>query len=227
MLKVGLFNSELPVTNIPAKVLAVRNTLLEHAWLHDLFDFPPSVYTGLEALATQYAAMPAPLPDSTDFESRTNSQLHMKANFIASREAWRVMAREEWVSFTQQYVPRRMTQVAARGTAVQSFGPHPDPLIDVGTEVVEAWYDNLPPAERDRVIFLTLLGSANQNDRSFVSDGEVVLALSNWPAVIPYLDLLSIIGQSRWVESTAELDALLPRRGAVLSRVAHWFKTMF
>lgn len=227
MLKVGLFNSELPVTNIPAKVLAVRNTLLEHAWLHDLFDFPPSVYSGLEALAEQYAAVPAPTPDSTDFESRTNPQLHMKANFIASREAWRVMAREEWVSFTQQYVPRRMTQVAARGTAVQSFGQHPDPLIDVGTEVVESWYDNLPPAERDRVIFLTLLGSANQNDRSFVSDGEVVLALSNWPAVIPYLDLLSIIGQSRWVESTAELDVLLPRRGALLTRVAHWFKTMF
>ena len=77
------------------------------------------------------------------------------------------------------------------------------------------------------MIFLTLLGSANQNDRSFVSDGEVVIALSNWPAVIPYLDLLSIIGQSRWVETTAELDTLLPRRGAVLTRVAHWFKTMF
>jgi hypothetical protein len=227
MLKVGLFNSDLPVTNIPAKVLAVRNTLMQHAWLHDLFDFPPSVYAGLETLAEQYRAAPTMTPDAADFEYRTYPQLHMKANFIASREAWRVMAREEWVEFTRQYVPRRMTQVASRGTAVQSFGAHPDALIDVGTEVVQQWYDNLPAAERERVIFLTLLGSANQNDRSFVSDGEVVIALSNWPAVIPYLDLLSIIGQSRWVETTAELDTLLPRRGALLTRVAHWFKTMF
>lgn len=227
LVKVGLFNSALPVTNIPAKVLAVRNTLSEHAWLHDLFDFPPSVYTGLEALAAQYAALPAAAADTNDFESRGNPQLHMKANFFASREAWRVMAREEWVTFTREYVPRRMTQVASRGAAVGSFGPNPDALIDVGTEVVQAWYDALPDAERDRVVFLTLLGSANQNDRSFVSDGEVVIALSNWPPVIPYLDLLSIIGQSKWVETTAELDALLPRRGAVLTRVAHWFKTMF
>jgi hypothetical protein len=227
MLKVGLFNSDLPVTNIPAKVLGVRRTLQQHAWLHDLFDFPPSVYTGLEELAAQYAAVPFPVPDSTDFEYRRYPQLHMKANFIASREAWRVMAREEWVDFTRQYVPRRMTQVSSRGEAVQSFGAHPEPLIDVGEEVVRRWYAELPAAQRERVVFYTMLGSANQNDRSFTSDGEIVITLSNWPAVIPYLDLLSIIGQSKWVETTNELDALLPRRSLVLTRVAHWFKTMF
>ena len=227
LLKVGLFNSSLPVTNIPAKVLGVRNTLNEHAWLHTLFDFPPSVYSGLEALAVQYSAMTVQRPDSGDFESRSNPQLHMKANFIASREAWRLMAREEWVSFTQQYVPRRMAQVAARQEAIGSFGVNPDALIDVGTDVVQQWYDQLPAAERERVIFVTLLGSANQNDRSFVSDGEVVIALSDWPPVIPYLDLLSIIGQSVWVESTAELDRLLPPRNRMLTRVSHWFKTMF
>jgi hypothetical protein len=151
----------------------------------------------------------------------------MKANFIASREAWRVMAREEWVDFTRQYVPRRMSQVASREAAVHSFGANPDALIDVGTEVVQRWYDELPATERERVIFVTLLGSANQNSRSFVSDGEVVIALSNWPAVIPYLDLLSIIGQSQWVETTDELDRLLPPRGVLLTRIAHWFKTMF
>ncbi len=227
MLKVGLFNSELPVTNIPAKVLGVRRTLQQHAWLHDLFDFPPSVYTGLEELAAQYAAVPFPVPDSTDFEYRRYPQLHMKANFIASREAWRVMAREEWVDFTRQYVPRRMAQVQSRGMAVQSFGEHPEPLIDVGEDVVRRWYAELPAAQRERVVFYTMLGSANQNDRSFTSDGEIVITLSNWPAVIPYLDLLSIIGQSKWVETTEELDALLPRRSLVLTRVAHWFKTMF
>jgi phosphatidylserine/phosphatidylglycerophosphate/cardiolipin synthase-like enzyme len=227
MLKVGIFNSELPVTNIPAKVLGVRNTLQKHQWLHDLFDFPPSVYTGLEALAAQYATVPFPVPDSTDFEYRRNPQLHMKANFIASREAWRVMAREEWVDFTRQYVPRRMTQVQSRESAVQSFGDHAEPLIDVGEDVVRRWYAELPAEQRARVVFYTLLGSANQNDRSFSSDGEIVIALSNWPAVIPYLDLLSIIGQSKWVETADELETLLPRRSIVLTRVAHWFKAMF
>jgi hypothetical protein len=222
-----LFNSEVVITNIPAKVLAVRSTLQKHDWLNDLFDFPPAVYTGLEQLAAQYASVPFPEPDSTDFEYRRYPQLHMKANFIASREAWRVMAREDWVDFTRQYVPRRMAQVTSRGTAVQSFGEHPEALIDVGEDAVRRWYAELSGEQQARVVFYTLLGSSNQNDRSFTSDGEIAIVLSNWPAVIPYLDLLSIIGQSRWVETPEELEALLPRRSALLTGVAHWFKVMF
>jgi hypothetical protein len=72
-----------------------------------------------------------------------------------------------------------------------------------------------------------MLGSHNQNDRSFVSDGEDAIILSHWPAVIPYLDLISIIGQSRWIDDPKELDAFLPQHSDVVVRLAHWFKVIF
>ena len=76
-------------------------------------------------------------------------------------------------------------------------------------------------------MFFTVLGSANQNDRSMVSDGEAAMVLSKWPAVIPYLDMLLLIGQTEWDVTTERLDELLPPQGALKRRVAHWFKHVF
>ena len=77
------------------------------------------------------------------------------------------------------------------------------------------------------MIFYTLMGSTNQNARGFSMDGEVMMAMSGWPAVTPKLDLLSMIGQSRWVETREELDALLPPRSALVRRLSHRFKAVF
>jgi hypothetical protein len=232
LLKVGLFASELQVTDIPGKVLAVRHTLEQHAWLRDLFGFPPSVYPGLEELARQLGGLAmAPPPagaDSTpDFESRRRSLLHLKANYLASREAWTLMARPEWVDLTWEFVQQRIAQVQSRSAAVASFVEYPDALLDVGSGMVQRWRDELTPAQRERVVFYTVVGSQNQNDRSMVTDGEDAVILSDWPAIIPYLDLISIVGQSRWIDDPAEVDALLPRQSALKVRLAHWFKLAF
>jgi hypothetical protein len=120
-----------------------------------------------------------------------------------------------------------MSQLQARGAAVASFGDSADARIDVGGEVVQRWYDELAPPDRERVVFYTLIGSANQNDRSMVSDGEASLLMAGWPSVTATIDLISLIGQSRWVHDPAVLDSLLPRRNFVLTRAAHWFKFAF
>lgn len=227
MIKVGLYASEIPVSNVPGKILAVRATLAEHAWLRELFGFPPSVYTGLEEIATTLGVLPTPVREGNEFEARSRPMLHLKANFIASREAWSVMARADWVDLTRAFVPRRMSQLQARGAAVASFGDSSDARIDVGSDVVQRWYDELAPDDRERVVFYTLIGSANQNDRSMVSDGEASLLMSGWPSVTATIDLISLIGQSRWISDPAELDRLLSRRHAIATRVAHWFKFAF
>ncbi len=227
LLKVGLYASEIPVSNVPGKILSVRTTLAREPWLRDLFAFPPSVYEGLEELAATLGALPTPVRDGNEFEARERPLLHLKANFIASREAWSVMARRDWVELTREFVPRRMSQLQARGAAVASFGDTTGARIDVGGDVVRRWYEALPAAQRDRVVFYTLIGSANQNDRSMVSDGEASLLMAGWPSVTATIDLISLIGQSRWIDDPAVLDQLLPRRSAVATRIAHWFKFAF
>ncbi len=227
LLKVGIYASEFSVTDIPGKVRSVRRTLQQHAWLRDLFNYPLSVYPGLDSLATALDSLPAMRDTTPDFEARGGPKLHLKANFFASREAWTALGLYEWVPMTREFVQRRMSQVERRSTAVASFQEYPDAIIDVGGPVMQRWFDSLSPAARQRVVFYTILGSHNQNDRSMVSDGEDAIILSHWPAVIPYLDLISIIGQTKWIEQAAEIDAYLPRHSDRVVRLAHWFKTAF
>jgi hypothetical protein len=62
----------------------------------------------------------------------------------------------------------------------------------------------------------------NQNYRSLVTDAEVAFIVARWPSVIPYLDAIALVGQSRWVRTQAELDALMPPVGPVKTGLAHW-----
>lgn len=226
LLRVGIFASTIDVTDVPGKVVAVQRTFEEQEWLRDLFGFPPSVWAGLPELVSAYGTM-APPRDPGDFESEDAPKLHLKANLFASREAWTVMSRPEWLDMTWEFVQQRIAQVQARPTAVGTFGPNPDAMLDVGDGPVQAWYDGLAPADRDRVVFYTMIGSHNHNARSFVTDGEVVLVVSAWPSVIPYLDLLSIVGLSAWPERVEEMAALLPPQKRFKTRVSHWLRMMF
>lgn len=103
-LKVGVFAQEVPVSDIPAKVVGVNRTLQQHAWLRDLFDFPPSVNTGLDSLTAGYATLPPPVVDTGSGEVRAQPNLRIKAHFIASPEGWRVLAHPERVAFADDHV---------------------------------------------------------------------------------------------------------------------------
>ncbi len=227
MLKVGMFATELRVTDIAGKAAAVKNTFERHAWLHDLFAFPDEVYPALDSIAVALRSRPGSPSLSNGFESYERSYLHLKANFFASREAWTVMSRADWAPLMGEFAELRLAQLQRPAAAVASFAEDPDALRDIGGDVLRRWYDELPATARERVVFFTVIGSANQNDRSFVLDGEDALVISRWPSVLAYLDLITLIGQSEWIEDPAELDRLLPAQSAMKTRLAHWFRYAF
>lgn len=227
LLKVGMYSSNLAVTDIPGKVSAVRATLARHAWLRQLFAYPPSVYADLAQLATQLEGLAMGGGGRNEFESEDRPKLHLKANLFASREAWLLMSRPEWPEMTWEFIQQRIAQVQARTAAVANFDAYPDAFLDVGSSTVQRWYDALPPAVRERAMFYTLMGSHNQNARSMVVDGEDAFVISGWPAIIPSLDLISLIGQSTWLDDPAQLDVLLPPQSRFRTRLAHWFKVAF
>jgi hypothetical protein len=68
------------------------------------------------------------------------------------------------------------------------------------------------------------MGSHNQNNRSIVIDAEVGFLMSGWPAIIPQIDLVVIIGQTTWVDGPTDLEALLPLDTGWKRRVTHWWR---
>ena len=232
LLKVGIYNTVLSVTDVTGRLRAINTTLGRNEWLRDLYQFPPSVYPGLAQLADSLSGLALTQRDSNefpdDFEARGRALLHLKANFLASRDAWQVMARPEWVDVTREFVQQRIAQLRRpHPVSLAGFTDQPDSALMLGDVAIKRWRESLSPIQRERLLFYTVLGSANQNDRSMVSDGEDALVISNWPAVIPYLDLLSLVGQCVWIDGPEQLEALLPRQGRLRTSIAHWFKYVF
>lgn len=204
----------------------MRDAFATNAWLRQLFAFPPSVYPDLEDLVARVESLKVSAGGRSGVESDDRPKLHLKANLFASREAWQLMSRPEWPEMTWEFIMARIAQVQS-GAAVRKFERYPDEFIDVGSSTVQGWYDALTPDVRERAAFYTLMGSHNQNARSMVVDGEDAFVISGWPAIIPYRDLISLIGQSTWIDDPARLAALLPAQSHLGTRLAHWFKVAF
>jgi hypothetical protein len=224
MLAVGLYSSDLAVNDIPSKVRHVQLALDAQPWLRDLFGFSPRVLAGLRDLGVLMAGLEMAPNGRSEFEYEPHPKLHLKANFFASREAWSLMAREEWSEASYAYMMLRVMQLQERPAAVTSFLEVPDALADVGGGMVEDWYASLEPAVRERVIFYTLMGSHNQNSRSMVIDAEVGFLVAHWPGIIPYIDLITLIGQTKWIETPGDLEGLLPLDSGWKRRMAHWVR---
>jgi hypothetical protein len=235
LLQLGIFDSDVQVSDIPRKVSGVLETFRSTPWLRDLFGFPTHVYEELERLRDEIAPLSqagvarsrAAAAPGDGIESDDRTRIHLKSNLFASREAWSMMTLPSWGEMTWSFVTQRIAQVQARAAAVRDFDEVQDPILDVGSGEVQGWYEGLDAAARERVIFYTIMGSQNQNSRSMVMDAEDALVVAKWPSVIPYLDVVSLIGQSHWVRTQAELDRFLPPMGPLRAFIAHWARLAF
>jgi hypothetical protein len=223
LLKIGVYNAQFEVTNLHAKASAVGETLARYAWLRDLYGFSDQTYADLRDLVGRIAELKR---DTTThaFEYDPKPRLHLKANFFASREAWSLMQRPEWGSWAWDFVDGRLMQLGARSAELRLSEQNPGAVLDLGDAEVSDWYAELNPATRERVIFYSMIGSQNQNNRSVMSDGEDALMIAHWPSVISYLDFITLAGQSVWVETPEELDALIPPSGWLKTWLTHWFR---
>jgi hypothetical protein len=224
LLRVGIYRTDLAVTDIPGKVGLVVHAFDTQPWLSALFGFPASVLEELPEIASSIRSVSMSPEAMLEFEHDPQPKLHFKSNYFASREAWTMMQRPEWSHAAWSYMQLRVSQVQTRAAAVRTFRDGAEPFADVGGGMVRSWYEELDDETRDRVIFYTLMGSHNQNSRSMVIDAEVGFLISQWPAIIPYIDLVVIVGQTRWLESAADLAAVLPLDRGWRRSMAHWLR---
>ena len=224
LLKVGIYASRLEVIDVAGKITAVDSAFRRHEWLRDLFAFTAATYAGLRALR-EHATENFVLPPADTLKPAP--KLHLKSNLFASREAWQFLAHPAWVNMTGEFAEQRVRQLQMRDSTLRYFIPSVHQFVTIADGPIQNWFDSLKPEVREKVVFYTVMGSQNQNARSMVMDGEVALVTSAWPSVIPYIDLISLIGQSVWLDDPGQLQLLLPPQSKFRTRMAHWLRYFF
>lgn len=149
---------------------------------------------------------------------RVRPRLHLKATFLASREGW--------------------DSLVARPEMASLFGTYLSPFLDPGgdsrahaedlsarSEALDATFRaSRPPAERERILYFLLIGSANQDYRSMLLDGEASMLLSGWSGIVALIDFILITSLSVWIDDLETLDALLPAPSGFRRGVARWIR---
>ncbi len=220
-LLLGVFDTDVGVTDLVGKAKAVQRTFRENEALQAYFGFPPTVWGELDQLIERYGHLAAPVDTTGVIERDLRTRIHLKSNLFASREAWTMMGSPWWGQVLRSFFGARFAQVQTRRSGLQ------EPLLEVATGEVQAWRNGLADSTRQRVVFYSIMGSQNQNTRSMVMDAEVALVVARWPGVIPWIDVVALAGQSHWVDSQGDIDRFMPPMGKVRTAMTHWARLAY
>jgi hypothetical protein len=150
--------------------------------------------------------------------------LHAKTHFLASAEAWRtIMERRDLGPLLDAFIQRLAKQ-----------GDAPDPLngrsladdVPVHLAVQQAVMRETSPATRERFVAYLMVGSFNQNYRSMLMDGEVMLTVEGGAVVHGLIDYLALLGVTTWIDNLEQLEEYLPAYGGLKFKLARSFKEM-
>ena len=227
LLRVGVYSPTFEVTDLKAKLDALRHTLATQPWLRDLYGFQPQVYAAFDRFSAEMARQTTARSHDMVFEDGSVSKLHLKANFLASREAWDgLMQLPGWPAVLGEFIVKRSAQVAERERALARLEQPEPEVIGVGDRMIAEWQAGLSDEERNRLVFYLLLGSHNQNYRSMVMDGEAAFLVSGTSINAGMIDLVSLTGPCTWVENVDELNPFYPTHGWLRLRLARWLRLL-
>lgn len=226
LLKVGMYNPQFGVGDIPAKARQVAASFREHPWLRDLHGFQPEDVDGLEALADSL--------DQAGFRARylegealDAPKLHMKAHYFATAKGWDpLMVRPEAHEYLTAYLRQRAHQVTQEGQD-RDLRELQESLAPFARALNQAWLRNTRAEERDGAAWFLLVGSHNQNSRSAVLDGEVVVAVAGPEAVMGLADFTLVLGLSEWMEDPVDLEPHFPPISGIMKGIGHWARIIF
>lgn len=223
LIKVGLYDPEVGVADIPGKARQFVRTHEETAWLRDLCSFAPGVLEGVRALADSMHAAGFSAR-YLEGEPLDNPRLHMKAQYMSSSSGWdSLLSRPEFGDFFEQYLRERAVQVAERGQD-RDLAAMTSNLLPHLLKLRGACEKSLRDEERREALWFLTVGSQNQNNRSMALDGEVLVIVSGPDAQIALADFVLLTGLTKWIDTMEELDRYLPPSGGFKRRLSRWLE---
>ncbi len=245
-LHVGIYDVDFPVDDIAARIDVALATRARNPWLRRLEPFSREVIDTLHAVARDLRRAPVAERDgevaardaSKDLDVGSGSQigseaeggehpkLHIKAQFFSSAKGYDDLLRwHGWGALLSRSLRARAAEGARR--------PHPPSYyhIEPGDGAARAAtriFERQAAAEGpDSVVYYLMMGSQNEDYRSALLDGEVLLLLSHYGAAVGTTDFVLLPSLCTWVDTVDELHRYLPQRSFFLRWVARATRILY
>ncbi len=211
LLKVGLYAPEQGVGDIAGRFKQADET--RPAWLREVYPENPRVNAEVKNIGALLDSLGYSVNYLSDDDSEVKPKIHLKANFFASGTAWtKLMVRPELAGILRGHIEYLAMQVAPADTTGKApdVQDYPEELKAGWMALVHGLLDDLTAAEKDELIYYFTVGSTNMDYRSMVMDGEVMVLLGGWQSLYGFMDFMLLPGLCEWLETTEQLDVLLP-----------------
>jgi hypothetical protein len=225
-LRVGLFAARAEVTDATGRAREIREGLQRAPWIRDVIPFDSTTLAVLENVTTRAPANNANSTSLARDEKPRAPQLHQKTQLIAFPGAMsQLLSVKGWRDVLAQSL---QTQAEETGKFTEQLS-YTTPDVDTtamrrNDEMLNAYEQSRPQAERARVNFYFSVGSQNEDDRGLASDGEAAVIVSGYHAASGVVDLYNVITRSRWVTTPEEVDRYLPPKSSFIQRLGRWLK---
>ena len=91
-------------------------------------------------------------------------------------------------------------------------------------DMMQGWGESITGDERDLSMIYLTVGSQNEDYRSMIMDGEALFVTGHAWAMIAYLDFVSLMGQTTWIDEVDQLEVLLPKYNKFWQQMGQFLK---
>jgi hypothetical protein len=211
LFRTGIFDLDVDVDDSIARIRKYKERILASPFFRKVFPFDSSVYemmAGMDSVLEAQGYKPVYL--SEDAAARL-PKLHMKSQFFATKEALSTLIpRPGWKELIYKYQQVRAEQRMRKEDTSLGAKELRSALSSAVLPLVQEWRQVVSPDIEDRIMFYLAVGSHNQNYRSSIMDGEVVVLVARLRAMIAYLDFVGVMVSTTWIETLEQLEELLP-----------------
>jgi phosphatidylserine/phosphatidylglycerophosphate/cardiolipin synthase-like enzyme len=226
-LRVGLFDREVALDDLPGLVSELEERFETHPFLQELFPFHQDTWAHLRSAARRVgdeASNEGEDGTSEGFGSGSVRELdrrpllHRKTQWIVDREVLRAVAASPDLSVLAARELELMAQGA--GSVPSARDLFARERIETTRSLLRI-YGGLEGVGPDPVLYFGT-GSMNKNIRSMALDAEALAVVGGPWALQSLLDLVIFTGGVTWVSSPEEAEALLPPFSTFQRRISRW-----
>lgn len=225
-LRVGLFTGTSSYSDAEGRRREVREGARRYPWLRELFPFDQRTLAVLDREKLQSESDGNVTSAMARDERPRAPTLHQKTQLVARPGALNALVRQPgWEDILAASMRTQSRQTANFADQLGFTQPDVDTsAVRTADAMLRGFESGLPEAERKAVSFYFTLGTQNQDPRGLMLDGEGTLVVSGFHAAAGVVDLYQLMARTTWVETSAEIDRLLPPPGGLTRLLSRWFR---